>query len=97
MAEKAPANASNKQLLLQQIYIKDCSFESPRAQKKFFFRVASGSKITKKSETSFVVDRLTVTFDGAGHAVVRKGEPKELLIPCTLPQGKLILTLDYKW
>jgi len=73
------------------------TFESPRAQKKFFFRAASGSKITKKSATSFVVDRLSITYDGAGHAVVRKGEPTELLIPCTLPQGKSVLTLNYTW
>ena len=73
------------------------TFEAPDSQEKFYFRAASGSVITKKSDTSFVVDRLSVTINSRHRGVVRDGEPKELLIPLTLPQGKSTLKLEYKW
>ena len=28
---------------------------------------------------------------------VREGNPKELLIPVELPEGKTVLTLEYQW
>ena len=74
------------------------TFQTPQAQKKFYFRAASGRGINKKTDASFVVDgRLHVTIKGSQQAVVRDGDPQELLIPLTLPQGKSTLTLDYKW
>jgi mono/diheme cytochrome c family protein len=73
------------------------TFEAPKAQEKFYFRAASGSGISKKSDASFVVGRLNVTIKSDHLGIVRDGEPKELLIPLTLPQGKSTLTLEYKW
>ena len=63
----------------------------------FYFRAASGRKIVKKSETSYVIDRLTVRMKDDHKGIVRDGEPNELLIPLTLPQGKSTLTLEYQW
>ena len=73
------------------------TFDSPDAQEKFYFRAASGSKITKQSESSFMVDRLTVTLTTSHRGIVREGKPQELLIPVELPKGKSILVLEYKW
>jgi len=78
------------------------TFESAEDQEKFYFRAASGSDIvkqdvTEKPETKFAVDRLTVTIKSSHHGVVRDGEPKELLLPLELPQGKSTLILEYKW
>ena len=73
------------------------TFEAPEAQERFYFRAASGSDLAKKSENSFVIDRLTVTIKGSHGGVIREGQPKELLIPLTLPKGKSTLSLDYKW
>jgi len=48
-------------------------------------------------ETSFSVDRLTVTVLGPQKGLIRDGEPKELLIPLDLPPGNSKLVLEYKW
>ncbi|MCH8044432.1 MAG: hypothetical protein IID44_12005 [Planctomycetes bacterium] len=73
------------------------TFEAPDAQESFYFRAASGKSVTKKSDTSFVVDRLSVIIKGSRRGIIRDGDPKELLIPLTLPKGKSTLILDYKW
>lgn len=81
------------------------TFESSESQDEFYFRAASGSKISKRSDTSYKIDRLAINYkltDSDGKAigvesVVRQGEPNELLIPLKLPKGKTILTLEYKW
>ncbi|MEK6235177.1 MAG: hypothetical protein N2C14_10715, partial [Planctomycetales bacterium] len=73
------------------------SLDSSQASGPFYFRAAAGGKIVKKSETSFVVDRLTVLIKKPWRGVIREGEPKELLIPLDLPKGKSNLTLDYQW
>ena len=78
------------------------TFETVDDQEKFYFRAASGSDVvkqdvTEKPDTMFVADRLTVTIKSSHHGVVRDGEPKELLIPLKIPQGKSALVLEYKW
>lgn len=81
------------------------TFESSEPQDEFYFRAASGSKISKRPDTSYKIDRLAINYkltdsDGktmAVESVVRQGEPNELLIPLKLPKGKTILTLEYKW
>ena len=73
------------------------TFDTTEASDEFFFRAASGKEISKKSDTSFMVDRLGITLKSLHQAIVREGEPKELLIPLRLPQGKSKLILEYKW
>jgi preprotein translocase subunit SecB len=66
-----PAQASNKQLLLQKIYIKDLSFESPRAPEVFTSNPQAatqlniGSKNTKLDGDHFEVT-LTLTIESKG-------------------------------
>jgi len=49
MAEDKKADGSNKQLLLQKIYIKDFSFESPRAPEIFKGNVSPQTQLNIKS------------------------------------------------
>jgi hypothetical protein len=73
------------------------SFNSPSAQKLFYFRAASGKKITKQSDHAFVIDQLQIRITGNYKGLVREGEPGEVLIPLTLPKGRSTLTLEYQW
>ena len=73
------------------------SFNSPSAQKLFYFRAASGKKITKQSDQAFVIDQLQLRITGNYKGLVREGEPGEVLIPLTLPKGRSTLTLEYQW
>ena len=54
MAEQKSADGSNKQLLLQKIYIKDLSFESPRAPEIFRGNVAPQTQLNIKSSAKEV-------------------------------------------
>ena len=54
MAENKPADGANKQLLLQKIYIKDFSFESPRAPEIFKGSVSPQTQLNIKSSTKEV-------------------------------------------
>lgn len=49
MADKKPADGSSKQLLLQKIYVKDFSFESPHAPEIFKGNVAPQTQLNIKS------------------------------------------------
>jgi preprotein translocase subunit SecB len=51
MATEAPSNASPKQLLLQKIYLKDLSFESPRAPAAFSGNVRPQTELSLRSST----------------------------------------------
>ena len=73
------------------------TFEAPSAQASFYFRAASGSKIDKLSDSTYQIDGLQIKFSGSDKAVIREGEPQELLIPFKLPKGKTVLTVEYKW
>jgi len=73
------------------------SFDSPSAQKLFYFRAASGKKITKQSDQAFVIDQLQLRITDGHHGLVREGEPGEVLIPLTLPKGRSTFTLEYQW
>jgi len=72
-------------------------FDSPSAQELFYFRAASGKKITKQSDQAFVIDQLQLRITGEHYGIVREGEPGEVLIPLTLPKGRSTLTLEYQW
>lgn len=77
-------------------------FNAPAAQEKFYFRAATGNKITAKeiaddAQTGYTVDRLTVLIEGSHKGVVRDGEPNELLLPIELPEGESTLVLEYHW
>ena len=54
MTANEPADGSNKQLLLQKIYIKDFSFESPRAPEIFKGNVSPQTQLNIKSSTKEV-------------------------------------------
>ena len=73
-------------------------FETPDAQSTFFFRAASGKKLTTQSDRAFLVDQLQLRITSIDHkGVVREGDPREVLIPLTLPKGRSTLTLEYLW
>lgn len=69
---------------------------APEAQEPFYFRVASGETITK-TDDGWQIGKLTMTIPSGRNALVREGDPEELLIPLTLPKGETTLELDYQW
>ncbi len=72
-------------------------FDAPAAQTLFYFRAAAGKKISSPSPQTFLVDQLQLRIAGDHKAVVREGNPSDVLIPLTLPQGRSTLTLEYQW
>ena len=72
-------------------------FDTPEAQDMFHFRAAAGSKVSRKSGGVFAVDQFELTIPSANEAIVRDGEPSEILIPLILPKGKSNLILEYRW
>ncbi|MEI6536143.1 MAG: hypothetical protein WCN98_12420, partial [Verrucomicrobiaceae bacterium] len=73
------------------------SFETKAEQAPFYFRAASGKKITSQSDHVFVIDQLQVRITSDHKGIVREGSPGEVLIPVTLPKGHSTLTLEYQW
>ena len=73
------------------------TFNAPEDQTEFYFRAAVGKKITKRSDSSYVIDALQINIDDAHKAVTRGGENGELLIPIKLPKGQSTLTIEYQW
>ena len=72
-------------------------FDAPGAQPPFYFRAASGKKITTQSERAFAADALQLRITSEHQGIVRDGDPGEVLIPLTLPKGRSTLTLEYRW
>jgi len=72
-------------------------FDAPDTQSPFFFRAATGKKITMQSERVFAADALQLRITSEHKAIVREGNPGEVLIPLTLPKGRSTLTLEYRW
>ena len=72
-------------------------FDAPGAQPPFYFRAASGKKITTQSERAFAADALQLRITSGHKGLVRVGNPGEVLIPLTLPKGRSTLTLEYQW
>jgi hypothetical protein len=73
------------------------TFDTPDAQEMFYFRAATGQKITPQSEGVYSVDQLTIRIPKGQKAIVRKGDTSDLLIPLELPKGKSTFTLEYQW
>lgn len=72
------------------------TFNVTAPQEKFYFRVASGKKITS-AKNGWQIDSLKLHLSGASGGEIRDGDPQELLIPITLPAGKTTLHLEYRW
>jgi hypothetical protein len=72
------------------------TFTTKVDQEMFFFRMGSGMNITKTGK-EWKVDGLTLRLSGEGKALVREGEPQELLLPLTLSAGKTDLKVEYRW
>mgnify|MGYP001163596425 CR=1 FL=1 len=92
MAEKAPADDSNKQLLLQKIYIKDCSFESPRAPEIFKGDLTPQTQLNIKSSAKEVdtdTQEVTLTL-----TVEAKDQEKTLFL-VELEQAGVFLMQGY--
>jgi mono/diheme cytochrome c family protein len=73
------------------------SFEAPAEPLPFYFRAAAGKSITKESDRSFGLDPLRLRISSEHKGIVREGNPGEVLIPLTLPQGRSVITLEYQW
>ncbi len=71
-------------------------FDAPAVQQPFLFRAAAGGKITA-ADRAFTVDKLRLRIASDHTAIVREGEPGEVLVPLTLPKGRSTLTLEYQW
>ncbi len=71
-------------------------FDTPSAQALFYFRAGSG-KVTVRSDRDFNIDALQLRITSDHKGIKRDGDPGELLIPLTLPQGRSTLTLEYQW
>lgn len=72
------------------------SLAAPSKQEMFYFRVASGNEI-KSEGTDWQIDKLNLRLSGGQSGRVRDGDPKELLIPLEISEGKTILQLEYRW
>jgi hypothetical protein len=73
------------------------TFEAPSDQVQFYFRAAAGKKATRKSDRILGVDSLQLRITSAHTGILREGNPSEILIPLTLPEGDTTLTLEYQW
>lgn len=73
------------------------SFEAPADQVPFHFRAAAGKSIVRDSDRSFSVGLLKIRIPGDLRAVVREGDPAELLLPLAPPKGRSTLELEYQW
>ena len=92
MAEQDQAQSLSKQLVLQKIYIKDFSFESPRAPNVFATRVTPQTQLTIKSsakEVSGDSHEVTLTL-----TVEAKDEGKTLFL-IELEQAGVFLIQGY--
>lgn len=81
-------------------FIRTFTFETPKAQELFYFRAASGQKITKLDDHTYTIDNLTIrikSIQGNHQPIIRKGNPGDLLIPLQLPKGGSKLKLEYQW
>lgn len=72
-------------------------FTTTTPQPQFYFRAATGTKITAQSERAFALDQLHLRITSDHQGIVRPGSPGDVLIPLTLPTGRSTLTLEYQW
>lgn len=92
MAERQSADGPNKQLLLQKIYIKDFSFESPRAPEIFKGNVAPQTQLNIRSSAKDVgtdTQEVTLTL-----TVEAKDDDKTLFL-VELEQAGVFLIQGY--
>ena len=69
-------------------------FDAPETQEPFYFRPASGGRVSAISGQSFKIDSLQLRITSGQKGSMREGE---VLIPLTLPKGRSTLTLEYQW
>ena len=80
----------------QAFFRRTMKFVAPADQEQFFFRVASG-KVVERAADGWDIDRLNLRLGENRMAQIRDGDPKELLVPLTLPEGTTELKLEYRW
>ena len=73
------------------------TFDTPTAQKLFYFRAGVGELIKAKTDKVYQIDKLQISITSDHKGLIREGNPGDLLIPIELPKGKSTLTLEYKW
>lgn len=66
-------------------------------QEPFHFRAAAGLSAVKISETEFRLKSLQLRIEEGREALVREGNPSEVLIPLHLPKGETQIVLEYRW
>ncbi len=72
-------------------------FETTTPQTQFYFRAATGTKITAQTARAFTLDQVQLRITSDHQGTVRPGSPGDVLIPLTLPAGRSTLTLEYQW
>lgn len=78
-------------------FIRTFSFDTPKAQKLFYFRAGAGQNINAKPDKLYLVDKLQIRITSDHKGLIREGNPSDLLIPLELPKGKSKLTIEYQW
>ena len=73
------------------------TFSASGPQETFFFRVASGKQVASPGPGQWQVDRLQLNVPQGNKPHVREGDPKDLLLELTLPRGKTVLKIEYRW
>ena len=73
------------------------TFTAPESQPPFFFRLASGKQVIATDAGQWQIDRLKLNIQQHSRVRVREGYIKDLLLELTLPKGKTVLKLEYRW
>lgn len=73
------------------------TFDTPTAQKPFYFRAGVGELIKAKTDKVYQIDKLQISITSDHKGLIREGNPGDLLISIELPKGKSTLTLEYTW
>ncbi len=73
------------------------TFTAPESQSSFFFRLASGKQVIAADAGQWQIDRLKLNIQQPSRVRVREGDIKDLLLELTLPKGKTVLKLEYRW
>jgi mono/diheme cytochrome c family protein/cbb3-type cytochrome oxidase cytochrome c subunit len=72
-------------------------FDTPADQQPFYFRAGAGKNTVKENDRALRIGKLQLRITSDHTAIVREGDPGEVLIPLTLPKGRCTLILEYQW
>ena len=92
MAEEQPQTAAAKQLLLQKIYVKDLSFESPKAPAVFTTNAAPQTQISIRTGSQTIAQN---TFEVTLTLTVEAKEQDATIFLCEIAQAGIFFIEGY--